>query len=72
MKNCTKCKYANWKRTASGKLHPSGEGMCGYKYKLPPLPASMSWIREPSPWGGAINRKIDNPTHCTYWAPEGE
>lgn len=34
MKNCTDCKHAEWKRTASGKLHPSGAGfgaMCAIR-----------------------------------------
>jgi transcriptional regulator NrdR family protein len=31
MKNCTECVHANWLRTKSGRLHPSGEGKCGTK-----------------------------------------
>lgn len=26
MKNCINCKYAEWSRTESGRLHPSGDG----------------------------------------------
>ena len=33
MKNCTDCKYADWQRTAAGKLHPSGDGECTYEAK---------------------------------------
>jgi hypothetical protein len=25
---CAGCKWADWKRTASGRLHPDGEGQC--------------------------------------------
>lgn len=35
MKNCNNCKYADWKKTVAGKLHPSGEGKCLYPYKVP-------------------------------------
>jgi hypothetical protein len=70
MKNCTGCKFARWKRNAAGSLHPSGDGICTYSYKLPPLPASMYWsLRESiSPMGGHINRKKEHPEHCTYYA----
>lgn len=67
MKNCNNCKYADWKKTVAGKLHPSGEGKCLYPYKVPPLPASMYWMNtETTPCGGFINRKqIWN--HCVYF-----
>ena len=58
MKNCNNCKYADWKKTVAGKLHPSGEGKCLYPYKVPPFPASMYWMNiETTPCGGFINRK---------------
>jgi hypothetical protein len=69
MKSCTNCKYAEWKKTASGRLHPSGDGRCQFTYKLPPLPQSMYWIGSPSPCGGHINRKNDLKDHCVYYAP---
>ena len=70
MKNCTDCKFARWTRTAAGRLHPSGGGMCDYPYQLPPLPASMRWFVGvvPAPIGGRINRRMDNADHCTYYA----
>ena len=27
---CNGCRFANWDKTASGKLHPSGYGRCAY------------------------------------------
>jgi hypothetical protein len=73
MKNCTDCKHAEWKRTAAGSLHPSGDGECKYPYKLPPLPASMHWMgwakaTGPTPVGGFINRREELRDHCTYYA----
>lgn len=35
MKNCTNCKHAQWNKTAAGRLHPSGDGRCGYPVQLP-------------------------------------
>ena len=68
MKNCTNCKYAEWKRTEAGRLHPSKDGKCMYPWKLPALPASMHWISSPAPCGGYINRGRDNAEHCAYFA----
>jgi hypothetical protein len=70
MKNCTGCKHAEWKRNAAGNLHPSGVGTCGYPWKLPPLPASMYWLRRPTPDGGHINRRDELSDHCVYFAKE--
>lgn len=71
MKNCTNCKHAEWGRTASGRLHPSGDGRCKYPWKMPPLPASMHWgwqfIRPPRPEGGNISRNKELADHCVYF-----
>lgn len=68
MKDCTRCKYADWQRTSAGKLHPNGTGWCRYPYKLPPLPQSMYWARSPYQSGGGINRRKELPDHCDYWS----
>ena len=68
MRNCTHCKYANWKKTTSGRLHPSGEGHCGYKLKMMPLPQAFYWIGRETPSGGHINRKEELKDHCAYYA----
>lgn len=74
MKNCTNCKHAQWDKTAAGRLHPSGEGRCGYQVQLPKLPASMWWPRPlsgaPKPSGGRINRHKDLPDHCAFFERE--
>ena len=67
MKNCTDCVFAEWKRTVSGKLHPSGDGRCTFEYKFPPLPESMHFITKPYVSYGSINRKTELNDHCVYW-----
>lgn len=68
MKSCLHCKHADWKKTAAGKLHPSGDGHCKYPWKMPPLPASMYWIgRSADPCGGHISRKGELKEHCAYF-----
>ena len=70
MKNCTNCKYAEWQKTAAGKLHPSGDGHCRYPYKVPELPSAFYWVgRAPTPAGGTINRHQDLNDHCVYFGP---
>lgn len=69
MKSCNGCKFANWYRTAAGKLHPNGDGTCGYDYRVPQLPTSMYWLgNAPTPSGGAINRRKELSDHCPYWS----
>ncbi len=67
MKNCLKCKYAEWDRTKTNRLHPSGDGKCKYPYKVPQIPASMRWFNIPSPHGGFINRHEELREHCIYY-----
>lgn len=68
MKNCTYCKYASLGKTAKGKLHPSGEGWCEYKFNIPARPQSMYWVGgKPNPCGGLINRRTDLKDHCAYF-----
>lgn len=69
MKNCLGCKYANWDKTETGRLHPSGRGVCSYPWKLPKLPASMYWLGgfEPKPNGGFISRREELKDHCAYY-----
>ena len=70
MKNCTECKYAAWRVTAIGRLHPSGDGRCKYPFKIPELPKAFYWlyVGPPEPCGGAINRRKNLADHCVYFA----
>jgi hypothetical protein len=70
MKNCTRCKYADWKRTAAGRLHPDGSGKCTFPVKIPKLPAAFYWISTPGPYGGFIERKRDHKDDCPHYQPE--
>jgi hypothetical protein len=55
---CIDCKLADWKRTANGRLHPSGDGRCRWQYPDIRIPVSMYFIGGMSePSGGFINRK---------------
>jgi hypothetical protein len=69
VKSCLNCKFAEWSRTASGRLHPSGAGKCTYQWKMPELPRSMHWLgsQPPRPLGGFIQRKCEWMDHCAYF-----
>ena len=68
MKNCTHCKHARWNKTAAGRLHPSGDGECGYEVKLPQLPQSMYWFgARPTVLGGHVNRRTELRDHCAHF-----
>lgn len=70
MKTCNGCKWAEWQKTASGKLHPSGEGRCTFVIKMPVLPMAFYYAGEtnkrevPRPYGGEINRRRELRDHC--------
>lgn len=74
MKSCDACKWAEWKRTKTGRLHPDKTGKCTYPVKpLPTLPNCMYWgigdpARKPSPYGGWIVRGHEYSDHCPTWA----
>lgn len=75
MTDCTHCKWAEWDRTESGRLHPSGDGRCRYPWRMPQLPASMYWIGSrhyPTPSGGYISRKDHLSKDCAYYKEEGK
>ena len=62
--DCTKCTFAEWKRTPNGRLHPSGDGRCAWEgYKNWKIPAAFYFpgqrdIRVVAPpCGGVINRR---------------
>jgi hypothetical protein len=68
MKRCLECKYAEWDKTITGGLHPSGNGKCKYNYCVPVLPQSMYWCGgDPKTSGGFISRKKELDDHCVYF-----
>ncbi len=73
MKFCDNCKWAEWKRTAAGKLHPDRAGRCQFEIKIPVLPLAFRWgyqTTKPNISGGYIQRKEELPDHCPCWAPK--
>lgn len=72
---CLTCKLAEWRKTATGRRHPSGVGKCGWKPAHIPTPAAWAWgisnNRQPAgPVWGQIERIPRAPiTECeTYEA----
>jgi len=66
--SCLECAKAEWQRTKSGSLHPSGAGRCRWQFRSPAIPkAFYYWGVEkreaPSPHGGHISRKTPH-TDC--------
>lgn len=72
MKHCDDCKWANWKRTVTGRLHPDKTGRCTFVVRIPVLPLAFRWGHgtgsTPNLGGGYIERKHDFPDHCPTWA----
>lgn len=55
---CLDCKFAEWKTTATGRLHPSGGGRCRWVYPDIRLPVSMYFFGgEQRASGGHISRR---------------
>ena len=62
---CDGCKYAIWRRTATGRLHPDKSGRCSYEIKPVVLPAAFYWIGGvPRPAGGRIERGFAHRGTC--------
>ncbi len=70
MTRCEDCKFADWKRTANGRLHPDKSGRCTFEVVIPALPRSRYWqSRGPVPSGGYIERgKLDEIECPTFEA----
>lgn len=63
MRGCLDCAFANWNKTVSGRLHPSGDGRCTWTMPEIQVPKSMYYLASadnrrlvPRPIGGQINR----------------
>lgn len=76
MKTCKGCRWAEWKRTAAGKLHPDGYGKCAFPLKIPKLPTAFYWsgygagLGTPPISGGVIERHRELRDQCPCYAPE--
>jgi hypothetical protein len=68
--NCIGCKYAQWKTTKTGRLHPSGEGQCTFPVRIPVLPLAFHWLGGSlTLLGGFILRKRGWYENCPTFAP---
>lgn len=68
---CDGCKYADWKKTSNGRLHPDKTGRCRFEWVPPPFPAAFyfsSWSSNageaPRPSGGFIERGQELRREC--------
>lgn len=65
---CKTCRYAEWKKTATGRLSPTGDGMCAYDV-WHPVPCS-TFVYDYKDGvvikGGFINRHRDI-NHCDVY-----
>lgn len=71
MKNCTNCRWADWKRTKNGRLHPDGTGHCKFPVKVAVLPMAFSYgfgERTVRVNGGYIDRNRDFSDHCSFFS----
>jgi len=64
MNICDWCKYAEWKKTKNGRLHPDKSGKCTFEIKPEVLPASFYYINKGSLCGGQIERGKKLNSHC--------
>lgn len=71
MSICIECKRAQWARTKSGALDPSGAGWCVKADPIPPAPAAFQLFPEPQLLGWNISRKSGLPANCRYFDKKG-
>ena len=67
-KTCLNCKYARWRRTLMGKLHPNQLGKCSYNIVLPALPKSLYFLGGYAIAGSGIISRNKPFTDCPTWA----
>ena len=72
MKDCTKCKHAEWARKKNGHLHNDGFGQCTWKFVVKSLPPCMYWTIPGMVTGGYISRHTELTKHCAYYEESNE
>lgn len=68
---CDDCKFAEWRKTSAGRLHPDKSGRCGRLKAFPldlRLPAAFYFLSEPVPSGGYIERGRELEKKCAFKA----
>lgn len=71
MKSCKHCRYAEWNRTASGRLSPTGDGRCAFPIRMPAIPAAFYFVgssERPPVVGGFVNRHRELKRDCPTFA----
>lgn len=69
--SCVGCQYAEWDRTRTGRLSPSGDGRCLFEWAPPPLPSSKYFFTAPIVLGGSISRRKPLREACSLYRPDG-
>lgn len=75
MKSCNGCQHAQWDRTTTGRLHPSGDGACTYKVKPIVVPACWPVHQRPFVQDNQmfrINCRTPLAEHCPTYASGGD
>lgn len=73
-RDCTTCGLAQWKVTKAGRLHPSGDGRCGWQMPVVAIASAFYYHgfsgrdrkAAPAPSGGHIERHSPY-TDCPTW-----
>ena len=68
---CDDCDFADWDRTANGRLHPKKGGKCKRLERHPldlRLPAAFYWMSSKGamPFGGYIERGQEHKEKCVF------
>lgn len=67
---CLTCRFAKWKMTAAGRLHPSWDGRCTWVGKLPRSVTYPYGRGGEPPHGGYISRRPPFPFEdCPTYEP---
>ena len=65
-KDCNGCRWAKWAKAPSGRLSPTGDGMCSYPIKPLIIPGAFYWVGsgQTGLYGGYINRREELKADC--------
>lgn len=72
---CDTCRFADWNKTANGRLHPGKQGKCTWTAPVYPIPkaVSYSWAGGGKPpveqHGRYISRDQHMHLNCEAWKP---
>jgi len=73
MNSCLNCKFAEWRRTANGRLHPDQTGRCRWVMPDIKIPSAFYWNgfigrkEVPAPCGGGFIERDLPHADCPTW-----